>query len=136
MAGHGPHDATVNLHEAAEITCAFTTSEVPNLSICAWSNEDGHITPSDKYHIKQASTPGRDNQIDCTLTVSNVTKADEGRYYCYCYYNESFWEEYHFPKHANISSQRGRAKLQLTKSTRLCKLYLLFLSVTIREWGT
>jgi len=116
----GPHTTRVKEHETVSFKCAFTTSEIPCLSICAWTNEDGRITPSDKYHINQTSVPGRGNIVDCTLTVSNVTKADEGKYYCYCYYNESFWDKYHVPKYSNISSQYGEAMLQLLDSTSKC----------------
>ena len=72
-AGHGPYNVAVELHEAAHMTCTFTASEIPYLSVCAWSNEDGRITPLDKYQMKQESVPGRDNQLSCTLTVSHVT---------------------------------------------------------------
>ncbi|XP_065883776.1 hemicentin-2-like isoform X2 [Dysidea avara] len=113
----GPHDTTVNSHETAHMTCIFTTSEIPYLSICAWSNEDGRINPSDRYQIKQAPVPGRDNRMACTITVSNVTRIDEGRFCCYCYYNESFWKEFHVPEHTNINSPCGEAKLQLVKGS-------------------
>ena len=112
----GPNDAIVNAHETAQMACTFVTSEVPYLSICAWSIKDSRITPSDKYRIKQAAIPGRDNQITCTLMVFNVSRIDEGKLCCYCYYNESFWKDYHVPEHTNISSLCGEAKLQLSKS--------------------
>ena len=113
----GPHTTRVKEHGTVSLKCAFTTSEIPHLSICAWSNEDGRIFSSDKYHINQTSVPGRGNLVDCTLTVSSVTKVDVGKYYCYCYYNESFWDKYHVPKFSNISSQRGEAMLQLVDDT-------------------
>jgi len=112
----GPHTNRVKEHETALLKCVFTTSEIPRLSICAWSNEDGRIIPSHKYDINQTSLPGRGNMVDCTLAVSNVTRADQGKYYCYCYYNESFWDKYHVPKYSNISSQYGEAMLQLLDS--------------------
>jgi len=111
-----PSGAIVNARGTAHVTCTFIASEVPNLSICAWFNREGRITPSDKYHMKQAPVPGRDNKIACTLTVYNVSKIDEGKLCCYCYYNETFWKEYHIPEHTNISSLCGEAKLQLAKS--------------------
>ncbi|XP_065883772.1 uncharacterized protein [Dysidea avara] len=96
------------------MTCTFTASQTPYLSICAWSNKDGRINPSHKYHFNQTSVSGRDNQVACTLTVADVTNADEGKYYCYCFYNESFWLKYHFPQYSNISSQHGETNVQLT----------------------
>jgi len=109
----GPHNHKVKEHEAATLKCGFITSEISYLSICAWSTQDGRIFPSHKYQLNQTFVPGRGNQVSCTLTVLDVTQADEGAYYCYCYYNESFWDKYHVPIYSNISSQRGEAILQL-----------------------
>lgn len=111
------HNYRVKEYEAATLKCGFTTSEIPYLSICAWSTEDGPIFSSHKYQLNKTSIPGRGNQVLCILTVSNVTSDDVGKYYCYCYYNESFWEEFHVPKYTNISSQRGEIMLQLIDKT-------------------
>ena len=111
----GPHN--VNIQQTVQIKCIFTASQTPYLTICGWSNEDGRINPSHKYHFNQTSVPGRDNQVACTLTVSNVTNADEGKYYCYCYYNESFWLKYHFPQYSNISSRYGEISIQFADNS-------------------
>ena len=130
----GPHNATVNLHGTAQIICTFATSEILYLSVCAWSNDGGRINPSNKYQLKQAPVPGKDNQIVCTLNVFNVVRNDTGRYYCYSYYNESFWVKYHIPKNTSIISQKGEAEIQIqTKSTYTVLCGLLHRVYIIRE---
>ena len=113
----GPYNVTVNIHEVVKMTCTFTASHIPYLSICAWAKGNDRIYSSHKYHFNQMSVPGRDNQITCTFTVSDVINTDEGKYYCYCYYNESFWRKYHFPQYSNISSLHGETNLLLSDST-------------------
>ena len=115
----GPHDVTVELQESVFMTCTFTASEIPGLSICAWYTDHSQIYPSDKYQIEQAPVSGRDNEISCKLTVLNITGADMGKYYCVLYYNESFYGKYHVPEHIDISSQCGQASVLLPKSTDL-----------------
>jgi len=104
----------IHLHETVQITCTFIASLTPYLSICAWTKGSKPIHPSDKYHFNQ--TLIYYSEVTCTLTVFDAIKTDEGKYYCYCYYNESFWLEYHFPQYSNFSS-RGETHLQIIDST-------------------
>lgn len=114
----GPHVVMANLHEAADITFTFTSSQIPRFSVCAWSDKNGPIIfKSSKYLRSQISQPGTGNKVACKLTVLDVTQADEGRYFCYCHFNQSFWKKYNFPKYSNISSQQGEATIQLIKNT-------------------
>ena len=130
----GPDNVTeINLHETAQLSCTFSSSEIPYLGICVWDKGNVCISQS---HINQISVPGRRNELACSLTIARVTKSDEGKYYCYCYYNESFWEKFHFPKYSNIRSQSGETVMyvQLIEGTGkyhshlICTICIVFLS--------
>ena len=111
----GSRNIIHNTHEEVQMTCTFSASLVPYLSICAWTKGSEVIDPSDKYHFNQ--TLIYYNEVVCTLTVLNVTNVDGGKYYCYVYYNESFWLKYNFLQCSNISSQSGEIRLQIIDST-------------------
>lgn len=114
-----PQNITVSVHEVAQMTCTYNASQIPHLSVCAWTkgSSKNPIEPSEKHQFNKTLVPGRDYQLSCTLTVSDAINTDEGKYFCSCYYNQSFWGKYHVPKYSNIISQKGEISLQVTHNT-------------------
>ena len=109
----GPADAVgVKNHESVHFQCRFNASLIPYLAICGWL-KDGHNASNG---VKSQSTePGFENHLICDFIINSVSVTDEGKYSCYCYYNESFREHLHF---GYIVSKSGEAALQLETSIR------------------
>ncbi|XP_065884739.1 uncharacterized protein [Dysidea avara] len=110
---NGPHSANVKENSNKSLTCIFDASDIQYLSICAFQyNNEIHISPSSKYSIQKDSETklGRKNLIHCTLTIFDFDSTDEGLYTCYCFYNQSLAQKYHFHNDL-ISSNNGTAML-------------------------
>ena len=101
----GPTNVTgVKEHESVYFECHFNASMIPYLALCGWEKDGNDANNGEK------SQPVFENQnLICSFTIESVSPADEGYYCCYCYYNESFSEQFHFQ---NITSQCGEAELQ------------------------
>ena len=112
----GPTDATgVKEHESVHYECRFNASMIPYLALCGWKKDGADANNGEK------SQPVFENQVlICGFTINSVSAADEGNYICYCYYNESFSDQFNFE---NITSQYGKAKLQLRRSIKLILIY-------------
>ena len=108
----GPANATgVKEHESVHFECHFNASMIPYLALCGWKKDADDVNNGEK------SQPVFENQVlICRLTINSASAADEGNYICYCYYNNSFREQYNFE---NITSQYGKAELQLKRSIKL-----------------
>ena len=106
----GPTNATgVKEHDSVHFECHFNASMIPYLALCGWEKDGNDANNGEK------SQPVFENHyLICGFTIKSVSTADEGNYYCYCYYNESFSEQFHFQ---NITSQCGEAVLHLETST-------------------
>jgi len=114
---NGPHTANVKENSNKSLTCTFDASDMQYLSICAFQFNEIRINPSSKHSIEQGSETelGRKNRIHCTLTIFNFDITDEGLYTCYCFYNQSFAQVYHFHNDL-ISSNNGTAMLHFITS--------------------
>jgi len=114
---NGPKDASVKKHDNKSLTCIFDASDIQYLSICAFQYNKIRINPSSKHIIEHSSETelGRKNRVHCTLTINNFDITDEGLYTCYCFYNQSLAQEYHF-NNDFISSHNGTAMLHLITS--------------------
>ena len=115
---NGPHSANVKENSNKSLTCIFDASDIQYLSICAFQyNNEIHISPSSKYSIQKNSETklGRKNQIHCTLTIFDFDSTDEGLYTCYCFYNQSLAQKYHFHNDL-ISSNNITAMLHFIPS--------------------
>ncbi|XP_065884694.1 uncharacterized protein [Dysidea avara] len=111
---NGPHSANVKENSNKSLTCNFDASDIQYLSICAfqYNLREIRISPSSKYSIQKDSgtNSGRKNQIHCKLTIFDFDSTDEGLYTCYCFYNQSLEQKYHFHNDL-ISSNNGTAML-------------------------
>ena len=105
----GPANATgVKEHETVHFECHFNASLIPYLALCGWEKDGDDANNGEK------SQPVFENHnLICGFTIKSALPADEGNYSCYCYYNESFSEQFHFQ---NIASQCGEAVLHLETS--------------------
>ena len=114
----GPHSANVKENSNKSLTCNFDASDIQYLSICAFQyNNEIRISPSSKYSIQKDSgtNSGRKNLIHCKLTIFDFDSTDEGLYTCYCFYNQSLEQKYHFHNDL-ISSNNGTAMLHFITS--------------------
>ena len=110
----GPANATgVKEHETVHFECHFNGSLISYLALCGWLKDGKDKSNRDK---SPSTEPGSENHLICGLTIDSVSVADVGTYSCYCYYNMSFSEQFHFE---NVASQYGEAELQLKTSTTL-----------------
>ena len=105
----GPANATdVKEHERVHFECRFNASMIPYLALCGWKKDGVDVNSGE---ISQPEF--KNHYLICGFTVNNASAADQGNYSCYCYYNESFNEQFHFK---NITSQYGEAVLNLETS--------------------
>ena len=107
----GPRDATVKEHKKVHLDCHFNASMIPYLAICGWLKDGNNASNGKK---SQTTISGSENHLKCGFTINSVSAADEGNYVCYCYYNKSFSEKFHFK---NMTSQHAGALVQLEKGT-------------------
>ena len=83
------------------------------MTITEWF-KDGHAitnTNLNKYQVVQGPDSQENNVVFSILHILNVSKSDEGKYSCYCYYNKTILVEYHI--YDTINSTKGHAILKL-----------------------
>ena len=103
----GPANAIgVKEHESVHFKCLFNASLIPHLALCGWLKDGHNATNGNKWNTTES---GFENHLICGFDIDNVSMADEGTYSCYCYYSESFREQFHFDE---ITSRFGEAVLQ------------------------
>ena len=125
----GPTDPTgIKKHDSVDFICHFNASLMQYLAHCAWLKDEDPTIIGNKWQIAQ---PGFKNHLICGLNITNVLTNDEGSYTCYCYYNKSFWKEFHIPNNEEIKSQYGRAELkfQTSKAANIYNQYAAILCV-------
>lgn len=93
----------VNIH----FECHFNSSLIKYLPICEWWKDGGPTSKGDEWQIAE---PGFENHLICGFNITSASVGDGGNYSCYCYYNESFKEQFHF---LEIKSQFGKTELQV-----------------------
>ena len=110
----GPANATgVKEHDSVHFECHFNASMIPYLALCRWEKDGDDASNGEKSQIIE---PGFKNHLICRFTIKSVSVTDEGKYACYCYYNESLREQLHFK---SIISSLGETVLQVDKGTIL-----------------
>ena len=114
----GPTDATgIKKRDSVHFKCHFNASlKIQYLALCGWLKDGDPANNGDKWQIAQ---PGYENHLICRFNITIALTNDEGSYTCYCYYNNSFWEQFHIPEDKKIESQYGKAELQfqISKAT-------------------
>ena len=96
----------VKEHESVHFKCHFNASLIPHLALCGWLKDGHNATNGNEWNTTES---GFENHLICGFDIDNVSMADEGTYSCYCYYSESFREQFHFDE---IASRFGEAVLQ------------------------
>ena len=110
----GPVNAVgVKEYDSVHLKCHFNGSLKPHLALCGWLKDGNNASNGEK---SQTTEPGFKNHLICHFTIKSVSVTDEGKYACYCYYNESFREQLHFK---SITSSLGETVLQLDTGTIL-----------------
>ena len=111
----GPTDATgIKKYDNVHFKCHFNASlRIQYLARCEWLKDGDVAKDGDKWHIAQS---GFENHLICGFNITNALTNDEGHYSCYCYYNSTFWKQFHIPEGREIKSQYGKAVLQFQTS--------------------
>ena len=110
----GPANVTgVKKGDSVHFKCYFNASLIQYLALCEWLKDGDTANNGDKWQIAQ---PGYDNHLICGFNITNALTNNEGTYICYCYYNNSFREQFHIPENEEIKSKYGRAELQFQMS--------------------
>ena len=104
-----PISVTAKENETAHFRCDFTASTLKYLTITEWYKNSVKLNNTSKFQITEKLH--KTNEISLTLTISSISRDDEGGYRCHCYYNTTTLYQLHIYK--NLTSQAGFARLEI-----------------------
>ena len=73
-------------NDTASLHCTFNASTMDGATVVVWLKDHSNISGYENF---TGPVPGKNNEINSILNITNVAHKDEGAYTCYCYYNES-----------------------------------------------
>ena len=93
----GPANVTVEQNAIAHFECHFNASTQDYLTIVEWLKDGINITntSSNKYLITIRIEPEQKNVILAKLSITNISRSDEGSYSCICRYNTTILNRFH-----------------------------------------
>ena len=103
----GPTSVAVKQNKITHFECRFNASVQKHLSIVEWLKDGTNIIASSKYLITIGIEP---ELLFTELSITNVSRNDEGIYSCKCYYNTTVLDRFHINTSVVV---QGLATLEL-----------------------
>jgi len=85
----GPQDALVKRNGSVQVECHFKAATMEGFTHFIWLKDDKAINVnSSKYHFNFGTVPGTQHRMMTKLRIFEFSDEDEGKYSCYCKYNQ------------------------------------------------
>ena len=79
-------DICTTINSSESLHCLFNAATMEDATIVVWLKDHSVISG---YDNETRAVPGKDNEVMSILNIKKFSHEDQGRYTCYCYYNES-----------------------------------------------
>ena len=79
-------EVCATLNDSVKIYCTFNASTIDGATIVVWLKDH---TVINGYDNETNPVGGKDNVLSSVLYMKRFTHEDQGKYTCYCYYNQS-----------------------------------------------